>query len=343
VDERFETDLRTGYPDDASGVVLGSPMLDGEVLAGVRVRLPLSTVNRHGLVAGATGTGKTKTLQVIAGQLSDAGVPAFVADVKGDLSGLAQPIDAADPKVAERASSLGWTVEPRSYPVELLSLTGEGGAPVRATVAPVLSQLGNRVQHALRAFTPKDADDLRKTARTFPITEHYDVEEALTSLGIGEALITVLTPDGVPSPLAWTRIVPPDSRMAPADATVLTELVAGSPLRVKYLAAPDRQSAHEILGERLAFRRRGRGHASPAEAARTLGLRYAPRPAALRLEASPLGAAVRTRSCPSRSHSADAAPLTAAQNRPRVNEDVVDDLRGSEQCVAISEPSPSCP
>ena len=117
---------------------------------------------------------------------------------------------------------------------------------------PVLSQLGNRVQHALRAFTPKDADDLRKTARTFPITEHYDVEEALTSLGIGEALVTVLTPDGVPSPLAWTRIVPPDSRMAPADEAVLTELVAGSPLRVKYLAAPDRQSAHEILGERLA-------------------------------------------------------------------------------------------
>jgi hypothetical protein len=107
VDERFETDLRAGYPDDAPGVVLGSPMLDGEVLAGVRVRLPLSTVNRHGLVAGATGTGKTKTLQLIAGQLSDAGVPVFVADVKGDLSRLAQPIDAADPKVAERAASLG--------------------------------------------------------------------------------------------------------------------------------------------------------------------------------------------------------------------------------------------
>ena len=122
VDERFETDLRAGYPDDASGAVLGSPMLRGEVLAGVRVRLPLSTVNRHGLVAGATGTGKTKTLQVIAGQLSDAGVPVFVADVKGDLSGLAQPIDAADPKVAERAASLGWTVEPRSHPVEPLSL-----------------------------------------------------------------------------------------------------------------------------------------------------------------------------------------------------------------------------
>jgi hypothetical protein len=100
VAERFETDLRAGYLDGAS-VVLGSPMLDGEVPADVRVRLPLSTVNRHGLVAGATGTGKTKTLQVIAGELSDAGVPVFVADVKGDLSGPAQPIDAADPNVAE--------------------------------------------------------------------------------------------------------------------------------------------------------------------------------------------------------------------------------------------------
>jgi DNA helicase HerA-like ATPase len=448
VDERFESDMRAGYPAEPPAVTLGSPMRAGEVLTDVRVRLPLSTVNRHGLVAGATGTGKTKTLQVIAGQLSDAGVPVFVADVKGDLSGLAQPVDPGDPKVAERAASLGWTLEPRAHPLELLSLTGALGAPVRATVEsfgpvllakvldlnqtqtavltlvfrfcddrelplldladlrtalrflgsgegkpaleeyggiskasagvvlrailtleeagagaffgepafdvadllrtdadrgvisllelsdvmdrprlfstfmlwllarlyatlpevgdldkpvvafffdeahllfddasdalleqidltarlirskgvgvffvthtptdvppPVLSQLGNRVQHALRAFTPKDADDLRKTARTFPITEHYDVEEALTSLGIGEALVTVLTPDGVPSPLAWTRIVPPDSRMAPADATVLTELVAGSPLRVKYLAAPDRQSAHEILGERLA-------------------------------------------------------------------------------------------
>jgi hypothetical protein len=116
----------------------------------------------------------------------------------------------------------------------------------------VLGQLGHRIQHALRAFTPKDADDLRKTARTFPVTEHYDVEEALTSLGIGEALVTALSPEGTPMPLAWTRIVPPDSRMAPADAEVRERLIAASPMWVKYFAAPDRQSAHEILGARLA-------------------------------------------------------------------------------------------
>jgi hypothetical protein len=116
----------------------------------------------------------------------------------------------------------------------------------------VLSQLGNRIQHALRAFTPEDADDLRKIARTFPSTEHYDVEETITSLGIGEALVTVLSANGVPSPLAATRLVPPDSRMAPADPSVLESLINGSPLRVKYLQAPDRESAHEILSARIA-------------------------------------------------------------------------------------------
>ena len=81
--------------------------------------------------------------------------------------------------------------------------------------ASVLAQLGNRVQHALRAFTPDDADALRKTARTFPMTEFYDVEKTITSLGTGEALVTVLTPRGVPTPLAATRLLPPDSQMAP--------------------------------------------------------------------------------------------------------------------------------
>jgi DNA helicase HerA-like ATPase len=118
--------------------------------------------------------------------------------------------------------------------------------------SPVLSQLGNRIQHALRAFTPQDADDLRKTARTFPKTEHYDVEETITSLGIGEALVTVLSSKGVPSPLAATRLVPPDSRMAPADPAMLGSLIDGSPLRIKYLEAPDRESAHEILSGRIA-------------------------------------------------------------------------------------------
>ncbi len=460
MDASFRTEMTGGYATDEPVAVLGCPMLDGEILSEVRVGLPLSTANRHGLVAGATGTGKTKTLQILAGQLSAAGVPVFVADVKGDLTGLAVPGDGADAKIQERAGSLAWAFEPAAHPVELLSLTGALGAPIRATIssfgplllgkvmdlnetqtsvlsmvfaycddndlalldiedlrttlqfltsdegkpalesyggmsrstvgvllralvtmeqegiggffgepafevedllrttpegagvisvlelsdvmskprlfstfllwmlaqlyqalpeagdlpkpklafffdeahllfddasdalmeqieltarlirskgvgvyfvtqAPtdvpssVLSQLGNRIQHALRAFTPQDADDLRKTARTFPSTQHYDVEEAITSLGIGEALVTVLSPKGVPSPLAAVRLIPPDSQMSPADPEVLERLVNGSPLRVKYLEAPDRESAHEILSARVAAAKAAAAETTP--------------------------------------------------------------------------------
>ena len=118
--------------------------------------------------------------------------------------------------------------------------------------ASVLSQLGNRVQHALRAFTPDDAEALRKTARTFPMTEFYDVERTITSLGIGEALVTVLSPKGVPTPLAATRLLAPDSLMAPIDAVQFQGRIALSPLTVKYAAVVDRESAHEIISARVA-------------------------------------------------------------------------------------------
>ena len=91
----------------------------------------------------------------------------------------------------------------------------------------MLAQLGNRVQHALRAFTPEDADALRKTVRTFPMTDFYDVEKLITSLGIGEAAVTVLSPQGIPTPLAATRLAPPDSSMAPLSAADFAALVAG--------------------------------------------------------------------------------------------------------------------
>ena len=115
----------------------------------------------------------------------------------------------------------------------------------------VLAQLGNRVQHALRAFTPDDADALRKTARTFPTTTHYDVEKAITSLGIGEALVTVLSPKGIPTPLAATRLLPPDSLMAALPDADLQARVAASPFRAKYGQTIDRQSAYEIITGRI--------------------------------------------------------------------------------------------
>ena len=424
-------------------------MLGTELANDARVQVALSMLNRHGLIAGATGTGKTKTLQLLAGQLSKAGVPVFVADIKGDLTGLAAPGDATNPKVVERVTSLGWTFEASGHPVEYLSLSGKLGAQVRATVhsfgplllgkvldlndtqtsilalvfkycddndlplldlkdlsatlkylssdegkpiladyggmssasvgvllrsivvleqegadvffgepefevadllrttpegtgiisilelsdvmnqprlfstfmlwmlaqlyeslpeagdlpkpklcfffdeahllfddasealmdqvertarlirskgvgvyfvtqsptdvpSPVLAQLGNRVQHALRVFTPEDADALRKTARTFPMTEFFDVEKTITSLGTGEALVTVLSPRGVPTPLAATRLLAPDSLMAPVDEVTFKGMIATSPFATKYGATVDRDSAYERITARIA-------------------------------------------------------------------------------------------
>jgi len=449
VDDAFRTEMAAGYTFDEPVVVFGSPILGDEVLPEVRVQVPLSRVNRHGLIAGATGTGKTKTLQLLAGQLSALGVPVFAVDVKGDLSGVGAPGDPANPPVASRIESLKLTFVAQGHPVEILSLTGKEGAHVRASVssfgplllgkvldlndtqtsilslvfrycddqhlplldladlrttlkflgsdegkpaledlggispaslgvilraivtieqegaggffgepefdpddlirttadgkgivtllevadvmdrprlystfvlwmlaqlyetlpevgdvpkpklafffdeahllfkdaskplleqiertarlirskgvgvyfvtqAPtdvpssVLSQLGNRVQHALRAFTPDDADALRKTARTFPVTTHYDVERTITTLGIGEALVTVLSPKGIPTPLAATRLVPPDSRMAPLTPEEIAAVVAQSTLATRYNQAVDPESAHEIITARLA-------------------------------------------------------------------------------------------
>ena len=452
MDQAFRDAISAGYGFNEPTLIIGSAMLGDELFNDVRVAVPMSTLNRHGLVAGATGTGKTKTLQLLAGQLSKAGVPVFVADIKGDLTGLAAAGDGTNPKVQERVASLGWTFEAAGHPVEFLSLTSKLGAQVRATVhsfgplllgkvldlnetqtsilalvfkycddndlplldlkdlaatlkylssdegkpiladyggmspasvgvllrsivvleqegadiffgepefdvhdllrtdasgqgilsvlelsdvmdqprlfstfmlwmlaqlyeglpevgdlpkpklcfffdeahllfhdasdalmeqiertarlirskgvgvyfvtqvpgdvpASVLAQLGNRIQHALRAFTPEDADALRKAARTFPTTTFYDVEKTLTSLGTGEALVTVLSPRGIPTPLAATRLLPPDSLMAPIDQTTFQGMVAASPLNTKYGMPIDRDSAYERITARLAAAR----------------------------------------------------------------------------------------
>ena len=132
----------------------------------------------------------------------------------------------------------------------------------------VLAQLGNRVQHALRAFTPDDADALRKTARTFPTTTFYDVEKTITSLGIGEALVTVLSPRGVPTPLAATRLLPPDSIMGPLDAVQFQGRIATSPFHAKYGVTVDRDSAYERITARLAAARAASAAAASEAAVR---------------------------------------------------------------------------
>lgn len=442
-------EIAAGYAFDGVALELGTVVVDGEVDSTARVRIPMRTMNRHGLVAGATGTGKTKTLQGIAEQLSRAGVPVVLADIKGDLSGLSQP-GAANDKLSARAAETGaedW--QPTGYPTEFVSLGTNGiGVPIRATITsfgpvllskvlglnetqestlglifhwadknglalldlkdlravithltsaegkedlkgiggvsaatagvilrslvnlegdggdtffgepeldpsdlvrvaggqgvitlfelgaqasrpvmfstflmwvladlfqtlpevgdidkpklvfifdeahllfadaskafldqveqtvklirskgvgvffctqlptdipnPVLSQLGARIQHALRAFTPDDQKALSKTVRTYPKTSTYDLEKALTSLGTGEAVVTVLSEKGAPTPVAWTRIQPPRSLMDTIGDDAIKSRALSSSLHSKYGQTIDRESAYEILAAKVA-------------------------------------------------------------------------------------------
>ena len=123
--------------------------------------------------------------------------------------------------------------------------------------AEVLAQLGHRVQHALRAHTPDDETALKAAVRTYPKTEFYDLEETLTSLGIGEAVVTALDPRGVPTPVAAVRLIPPASRMAPLTAEELQADIRQSDLLAEYGTTVDRESAREMLAARL-----GAGHVS---------------------------------------------------------------------------------
>jgi uncharacterized protein len=440
--------VKAGYAFAGPALELGALVTDDAAHTDVGVRIPLEMLNRHGLVAGATGTGKTKTLQLMAEQLSAQGVPVFLADVKGDLSGMAT-VGVSNDKVAARAAEVGQTWSGTSFPTEFYSLGGLGtGIPIRVTVtsfgptllakvlglnetqesslglvfhyadkagyalldlkdlrsviaylvsddgkseldglgglskatagvilreligfqdqgaevffgepefdtrellrqAPdgrgmvsvlelpavqdrpalfstflmwlladlyedlpevgdldkpklvfffdeahllftdasksflqsvtqtvrlirskgvgiffvtqtpkdvpsdVLAQLGNRVQHALRAFTPDDAKALRATVSTFP-NSGYDLGTLLTQLGIGEAVVTVLSERGAPTPVAWTRLRAPQSLMGPSDPAMMTAAVAASPLEATYGTAIDRDSAYERLAARLA-------------------------------------------------------------------------------------------
>ena len=131
--ESFIESIRKSYTTSLPSIYLGAGIYEGQILADAKVNLPLRMMNRHGLVTGATGSGKTRTLQLMAEQLSAAGVPVFMPDMKGDLSGMAKPATPND-KVHERAQALGINYSPAEFPVELYSLTGKLGAQMRATV-----------------------------------------------------------------------------------------------------------------------------------------------------------------------------------------------------------------
>lgn len=435
--------IQAGYSFEGPAVNLGAALVDDQVFPAAQVRLPLRMMNRHGLVAGATGTGKTITLQLMAEQLSNQGVPVFVSDVKGDLTGLSTAGTPSE-KLTARTASVGMEWSAKSFPAEYYSLGGEGtGIPIRATIssfgplllsrimelnetqesclqlifhyadtknlelfdlkdlraviqhltsdegkaeleelggvskatagvilrelvtlqaqgmdaffgepefdtvellrqspdgrgvisalelptlmqkpllfstfmiwlladlfselpevgdaekpklvffldeahllfngaskafltsitttvrlirskgvgvffvtqtpkdvpADVLGQLANRIQHALRAFTPDDAKALKATISTFP-TSQYDLEHALTQAGTGEAVVTVMNEKGAPTPVAWTRMWSPESTMGPSNEQTISEIVAASALMQVYGTSVDRESAFEKL------------------------------------------------------------------------------------------------
>lgn len=443
----FIEKIKSSYQPKGEYIYLGSGILDGEIIAEAEINIPLKMMTRHGLIAGATGTGKTRTLQLLAEQLSDAGVPVFMLDVKGDLSGLNQE-GLPNAKLIERGLALNKPFVPASFPVELYSLSGKLGATMRASVSEfgpvllgkildlndtqtgvlaaifkyaddqgmamvdlsdlkkllsylsegdgaleikenygkissstagtilrkivaieqqglgsifgetsfdiqdlmskvdgkglisllnisdvqsqpslystfllsllaeiygalpevgdvdqpnlvfffdeahllfnnsskafleqieqiirlirskgvgvffctqaasdvpesVLGQLGNRVQHALRAFTPNDAEALMKTVKTYPKSDFYKIERILTSLGTGQALITVLNEKGIPTEVAATHLTPPRSIMGPMDASSCQALMNNSDLYSKYQKEIDPESAFEIINARI--------------------------------------------------------------------------------------------
>ncbi|WP_372458974.1 helicase HerA-like domain-containing protein, partial [Cellulomonas xiejunii] len=456
-------EIADGYTFEGPVLPLGVLLEDGTPTPQAVVALPLGMLNRHALVAGATGTGKTRTLQLMAESLSTAGVPVFVADVKGDLTGLAEPGVPSD-KLTARTASAGQQWTPAAFPVELYALGGVGdGVAMRTTVtdfgplllakvlglnatqesslglvfhwadqqglalldladlrtalqwltsdagkaelrgigglssatagvilrqivalqgqgadaffgepafdvadllrtapdgrgivsalelpgvqdrpalfstflmwllaelfevlpevgdpqkprlvfffdeahllfadaskdflaevvrtvrlirskgvgivfvtqspkdlpADVLGQLGSRVQHALRAFTPDDAKALRAAARTYPSSQ-YDLEQVLQQLGTGEAVVTVLSEEGAPTPVAWTRLYAPQASMAPAAPATVHAAIATSPVAARYAQPVDRESAHELLGARMARAESDRAAAQAAEQA----------------------------------------------------------------------------
>ncbi|MGB7395915.1 MAG: helicase HerA-like domain-containing protein [Pricia sp.] len=445
--DEFREHINEGYATKGDSITMGAAMLDRKAVTDSLIKIPLKTLNRHGLIAGATGTGKTKTLQVLAENLSEKGVPVLLMDLKGDLSGLAQP-SPGHAKIDERHAQIGIPFEAQRYPVEMLSLSEQDGVKLRATVLEfgpvllsrildlsdtqegivavvfkycddnkmplldlkdfkkvlqyatgegkkefakdygqistrstgtilrkiieleqqgaelffgeksfdvtdltrqdadgrgyiniirltdiqdrpklfstfmlsllaeiydtfpeqgdsdrpklilfideahlifkeasralldqiesivklirskgiglyfvtqnptdvpneVLAQLGLKVQHALRAFTARDRKAIKLTAENYPESVFYDTKEVLTSLGIGEALISALDEKGRPTPLAATLLRAPMSRMDVLTEKELNAVIDGSELVEKYNESIDRESAYEILNEKI--------------------------------------------------------------------------------------------
>lgn len=467
--EIFLEEIKKGYTFKGDAIHIGRAMLNGEVIEDGDIHLPLKTLNRHGLIAGATGTGKTKSLQLITEGLSNASVPVLLLDIKGDLSGIAKPGEPNN-AIVERSRLMNLDYQPQGFPCELLSLGNEPGVRLRATVsefgpvllskilglndtqggilalifkycddnalplldlkdlvkvlqyagnegkkeleqsygkistastgtilrkvielqqqnadlffgeksfevddlmrisddgrgmisvlrvpdlqdrprlfstfmlqllaelyatapeegdldrpklvlfideahlvfsdaseallrqietvvklirskgigvffctqnptdipASVLSQLGLKVQHALRAFTAADRKAIKQAAENYPETTFYDVDEKITQLGIGEAFVTTLNEKGIPAPLVHVMMAPPRSRMDILTPAEITEIVSRSAIASKYNTPIDEKSAYEILTEKI----ESANQAQPAAQEKTTSAKRTPK------------------------------------------------------------------
>ncbi|MGZ5197310.1 MAG: helicase HerA-like domain-containing protein, partial [Kaistella sp.] len=176
---KFIDELSARYAPKGDFITLGKGMLDGEVITDVSVTIPLKTINRHGLIAGATGTGKTKTLQVFAEQLSHQGIPSLVLDIKGDFSGIAEP-GAENSIITERYSKTKLPYQPQAFPVELMTISGEKGVKLRATVTEfgpiLLSKILelNDTQQSIISIVFKYCDD-----KGLPLIDLEDLKKVL--------------------------------------------------------------------------------------------------------------------------------------------------------------------
>src|SRR5690606_14466137 len=183
--QQFIDKITASYKPKGSFIQLGSGILQGEIVTDAKVNLALKMMNRHGLIAGATGTGKTRTLQLIAEQLSDAGVPVFMLDVKGDLSGLAEA-GVTNDALLERGNAVGIPFEGASLPLELYSLSGKLGVPMRLTVedfGPILlSRIMdlNDTQTGVLSVVFKYAEDTQ-----LPLVDLSDLKRTLAYLSEG--------------------------------------------------------------------------------------------------------------------------------------------------------------
>src|SRR4051812_1086426 len=214
-DDALRSEVAAGYQFEGAALELGGLMLDATELSDVHVKIPLAMLNRHGLVAGATGTGKTKTLQLMAEQLSAQGVPVFAADIKGDLSGISVPGSGSE-KTASRAASVGQTWTATSFPVEFYALGGRGtGIPLRVTMTafgPILlskvlglnktqeSSLGLVFHYADQQGLPLlDLADLRAVVQWLTSDEGKTDLKSLGGLSAATAGVILPTPITLPT------------------------------------------------------------------------------------------------------------------------------------------------